>query len=258
MLLTIDVGNTTIALGILDGDEVIGRYRLVTKSERTSDEFGFFILNFIQQCNLKKEDIEDVVISSVVPKVMYALNSSIIKYFDKTPIIIDAFSDTGIDVIAYDKSEVGADRIVNCAYGYHTYHNSAIIVDFGTATTFDYVSDEGEFKYVIIMPGIQISLNALSDNAAKLPEIEIKKPDSILGVSTVSGMQAGLVYGYIGSVEKIVKEMKKELNDENCKVIATGGLGRVIANETDVIDLYDPDVAYKGMKIIYDRIKGKK
>ncbi len=255
MLLTVDVGNTNISFGIFDEDEIVGRYRLITKTERTSDEFGFLMMSFMQQQNIDKNEIEDVIISSVVPKIMYPLTSAIIKYFDIWPKIIDSTTDCGIKLTTQEKTTVGADRIVNTAYAYHTFKQSTIIVDFGTATTFDYVSDEGEFKYVVILPGIQVALDALTSKTAKLPEVEIKKPESILGMNTIHGMQAGLVYGYIGSVEKIIAQMKKELNDSHCKVIATGGLGKVIANETDAIDEYDPDVAYKGMKIIYDRWK---
>ena len=178
--------------------------------------------------------------------------SAIIKYLSIRPKIIDSKMHTGIRLSDTTKATVGADRIVNTTYAYHTFHEPTIIIDFGTATTFDYVSEEGEFKYVVIMPGIEVSLLGLTSQTAKLPEIEIMKPASVLGENTVSGMQAGLVYGYIGAVEKIILEMKKELKKEKCRVIATGGLGKVVANETDMIDEYDPDIAYKGMKIIYD------
>lgn len=252
MLLAIDVGNTNIALGIMDGDEIIGRYRLITKTTRTSDEFGFFIKEFLAQSGLVPDDIEDVIISSVVPKLMYALTSAIIKYIHKQPFIVTADLKSGISVISENRNSVGADRIVNTAFAHHTYGKSAIIVDFGTATTFDYVNAAGEFKYVVIAPGLGISAEALTSLTARLPEIEIRKPASVLGTNTVTGMQAGVVYGYIGAVEYIIKQMKKELNDPDCLVIATGGLGKVVSNETDEIDQYDPDIAYKGMKIIYD------
>ena len=256
MLLTIDCGNTNIALAIMDGDDIIGRYRLITKTTRTSDEFGFFITNFLGQSDVTPDEIEDIIISSVVPKIMYALTSAIIKYIHKKPIIVSSELNTGISVVSENKNSVGADRIVNTAWAYHTLHTSAIIVDFGTATTFDYVSKEGEFKYVVIAPGLGISAEALTSLTARLPEIEIQKPASGLGTNTVSGMQAGVVYGYIGAVEYILRQMKKELNDPECKVVATGGLGKVVSNETDEIDEYDPDIAYKGMKIIYEMNRG--
>ena len=255
MLLTIDVGNTNIALAVMKGNEILGRYRLMTQTTRTSDEYGFFIMTFMTQAKINAEDIEDVIISSVVPKLMYSLTSAIIKYLNKKPIIVDGTLDTGIHLGMPNPSSVGADRIVNTSWAWHTYHHSAIIIDFGTATTFDYIDGNGVFKYVIIMPGLDTALHALTAKAAKLPEIEIVKPESVLGTNTVHGMQAGTVYGYIGAVEYIVRQMKKELNDPDALVFATGGLGRVIANETDEINAYDPDIAYKGMKIIYDMQK---
>ncbi|MDO5108344.1 MAG: type III pantothenate kinase [Erysipelotrichaceae bacterium] len=252
MLLTVDAGNTNIAFAIMDGDEIKSRYRLITKTTRTSDEFGFFIMHFLQSSEVTPGQIEDVIISSVVPKLMYALTSAIIKYVHKKPIVISPDLKTGITVVSENRNSVGADRIVNTAWAHHTLHRSAIIVDFGTATTFDYVSAEGEFKYVVIAPGLGISAEALASLTAKLPEIEIRKPASVLGTNTVQGMQAGVVYGYIGAVEYIIRQMKKELGDPECMVVATGGLGKVVSRETDEIDAYDPDIAYKGMKIIYD------
>lgn len=255
MLLTVDVGNTNIALGLMKGNETVGRYRLMTQTTRTSDEYGFFIMTFMNQAGISPEDIEDVIISSVVPKLMYSLTAAMIKYVKRKPIIVSGLLDTGIKLGMEHPSTVGADRIVNTTWAWHTYHRSAIVVDFGTATTFDYIDGNGVFKYVTIMPGLGISLHALTASAAKLPEIEIAKPSSVLGRNTVNGMQAGAVYGYIGAVEYVIKAMKKELNDPDALVFATGGLGKVIANETDAINAYDPDIAYKGMKIIHDLIK---
>ncbi len=255
MILVVDIGNTNISMGIMDGNEVVGNFRFTTKTPRTSDEFGICINTLLFKSDIKAEDISDVIISSVVPKIMYSFNNSIRKYLNKEPIIIGAGIKTGISINTDNPKEVGADRIVSVAYAYHTFHKPCIIVDFGTATTFDFVSEKGEFKYTVIAPGIEISAQALYGQTAKLPEIEIKKPDSILGRNTVTGMQSGVVYGYIGLVEYIIKKMKEELNEPNAHVIATGGLGRVIYKETDLIDDYDPDLAYKGIKIIYDKNK---
>ncbi|MCR5229191.1 MAG: type III pantothenate kinase [Solobacterium sp.] len=257
MLLTIDVGNTNIALGMMNDDRVVSSFRLTTKTPRTSDEYGICLREMMNSAGVTKEDIDDVIISSVVPKIMYSLNSAIIKYVGKTPIIVGPGIRTGISIRTENPKEVGADRIVDCAAAFYTYHTSCIIVDFGTATTFDYVSKEGVFEYTVIAPGLGITANALSSNTAKLPEIEIMKPASILGRNTVSGMQAGVVYGYIGLVEYIIRNMKKELKDPDCLVIATGGLGKVISNETDEINIYDPDIAYKGMNFIYKKNKEK-
>lgn len=252
MLLAIDVGNTNISMGVLDGEKRIrSSFRLITKTERTSDEMGVIIYDLLARAGIQVEDIDDVMISSVVPKIMYTLNSSIAKYIHKTPILITPKIRTNIKLMADNPKAVGADRIVDCTYAYSFFKRSCIVVDFGTATTFDYVNQKGEFRYTVIAPGIGISANALSSQAAKLPEIEIRKPQSILGTNTITGMQAGVVYGYIGTVEYILKTMKKELKDEDCPVLATGGLGRIIARETDAINVYDPNVAYKGIGILY-------
>ncbi len=252
LLLAIDVGNTNISLGLMQGKEVVGSFRLTTKTPRTSDEFGIAIKDLLHATDVEVEDVGAVIISSVVPKIMYSLNSAIIKYIHRTPMIVGPGIRTGISIRTDNPRDIGADRIVDIAYAYHTYHKPVIVVDFGTATTFDYVSPEGIFSYTVIAPGLGISANALTSQTAKLPEIEIEKPRTILGKNTVSGMQAGVVYGYIGSVEYIIRQMKKELKLKECFTVATGGLGRVIACETDEIDFYDPDLAFKGMQILYE------
>lgn len=256
-LMTIDVGNTNISLGLMMGEKVVGSFRLTTKTPRTSDEFGIVIKDLLNATDVSEDEVEDVIISSVVPKLMYSLNSAIIKYMHKTPIIVGPGIKTGISIRTDNPKEVGADRIVDIAYAYHTYHRDCIIVDFGTATTFDYVSKDGVFAYTVIAPGLGISASALTSQTAKLPEIEIVKPKSILARNTVMGMQAGVVYGYIGTVEYILRQMKKELHLNECYTVATGGLGRVITSSTNEINAYDPDVAFKGMRILYDLNKGK-
>lgn len=252
-LMTIDVGNTQIKMNLMDGDIDIANFRLTTKTPRTSDEYGLCIRDFLNENDFTNENIKDVIISSVVPKIMYSLTSAIRKTLNKEPIIIGPGIKTGISIRTDNPREVGADRIVDCAAAYYTYRRSSIIVDFGTATTFDYVSKDAVFQYTVIAPGLGISANALTSQTAKLPEIEIEKPNSILVKNTIAGMQAGVVYGYIGLVEYIIRQMKKELKDENAIVIATGGLGKVIAAETKMIDIYDPHLAGKGMAIIYEK-----
>jgi type III pantothenate kinase len=253
MILAIDVGNTNIGMGLVEGMDVIGTFRLTTKTPRTSDEYGICISDLLISSAIDPHDIQDVIISSVVPSLMYSLTSSIIKYIGKEPIVIGPGTRTGIQIHTDNPREVGADRIVNVAMAYYTFKTSCIIIDFGTATTFDYVSKKGVFEYTVIAPGLGISAEALTSLTAKLPQVEILKPKSILCKNTIEGMQAGIVYGYIGQVEYIVRQMKKELKDPACKVIATGGLGRVIAHETSCIELYDPNVAYKGMAILYEK-----
>lgn len=255
MLLAVDIGNTNISMGILDKEKIVGNFRLTTKTPRTSDEYGICLTTLLLKSNISSEDIEAVVISSVVPKVMYSFTNSIRKYLNQEPMVIGAGTKTGISILTDNPKEVGADRIVSAAAAHYLYQRSCIVVDFGTATTFDYVSDEGEFKYTVISPGVGISAQALYSETAKLPEVEIKKPESILGKNTITGMQAGIVYGYIGQVNHIVKVMKEQLNDPDALVIATGGLGRIFSQDSDVIDVYDPDFALKGIQIIYEKNK---
>ena len=254
MLVAIDIGNTNITLAVFKGDEILGSYRLTTKMKRTSDEYGFMLLNFLNASSIKVEDIEDVIISTVVPKIMHSFNNAIYKYLKKTPIQVGPGIKTGIAVKNENPSSVGADRIVDAAGAYFIHGGPCLVVDFGTATTFDYISDKGEFLYGITAPGLEITSQALSNMAAQLPEIEIKKPDTILARNTITSMQAGVVYGYIGLTEYIIKQIKKEIGSP-MQVIATGGLGRLISKETDEIDIYDADLTFKGLKYIYDKQK---
>lgn len=255
MLMTIDVGNTTILVGVFKGEDLYASFRLNSRTERTSDELGILLLNMLASKGISDKGINDAIISSVVPKCMHALTSALQKYFHVKPLIVGPGTKTGIEVRTDNPKEVGADRITNVAACHAMYKgNSCLVIDFGTATTFDYIDKDGVFKHTVIMPGLEISTRALFTCTAKLPEVEIKKPSSILVSNTVQGMQAGIVYGYIGSVEYIIKTMKKELNDEPY-VIATGGLGSLIYNETDLIDIYDPDIAFKGMKVIYKKTR---
>ena len=258
MLLTIDVGNTNIAMGVIEDGKTLGVFRITTKIQRTADEFGITINTFFNKLGITKENIDDVLISSVVPSIMYSLCNSVRGYVHKEPIIIDCDTDSGIRVETDNPRGVGADRIVNTAGCFHEYGQSCLVIDFGTATTFDYVDDEGVFRYTVIMPGIEISKNALVGMAAKLPDVEIKQPESVLAGNTIDGMQVGVVYGYIGAVEYIIRKMKEALKDDKMKVIATGGLGKVIYQSTELIDIYDPNVSYKGMEVIYNRIKKNK
>ena len=255
MLVVVDVGNTNITLGVYNEDELIANFRLTTKLQRTSDEFGIALFSFFQTKNINPQDVEDVLISSVVPKIMHSLTNAIRKYFNIEPIIVGPGIKTGISIKTENPKELGADRIVDIAAAYHIYGGPTLVIDFGTATTYDYVNEFGEFEFGVTSPGIEICAQALWTQAAKLPEIEIKKPESIVCRNTITSMQGGLVYGYIGQTEYIIKKVKEAVR-KDIKVIATGGLGRIIYNETDMIDVYDPDLAFKGMKVIYHKNKG--
>ena len=252
MVITIDVGNTNITVGVFRGDEVMATFRITTKMPRTSDEYGMLLSNLLEQNKIRHDDIEDAIIASV-PNVMHSLEGAIIKYFGINPIIVEPGTKTGIRVVTENPRQIGADRIVDAAAAYELYGGPVLVLDFGTATTYDLVDKNGAFVSGVTAPGIRISAKALWEDAAKLPEIEIRKPESILAKETISSMQAGLVYGQIGQTEYIVKHMIEEADMGPVKVVATGGLGRIIANETDVIDVYDPNLTLKGMNLIYKK-----
>ena len=253
MLAAIDIGNTNITVGVFKEDEIIATFRLTTKMPRTSDEYGMLLLNLLEQNEIDHRDIEDVIIASVVPNIMHSFERAIVKYFHIIPIMIEPGIKTGIRIAIDNPKQVGADRIVDAAAAYGLYGGPVLVLDFGTATTYDLVDANGTFLTGITAPGIQSAARALSDDAAKLPEIEIKKPDSILAKDTISSMQAGLIYGQIGQTEYTIRQVKKEAGLGEIKVVATGGLGRIIANETELIDIYDPTLTLKGMLFIYKK-----
>ncbi|MFV0528179.1 MAG: type III pantothenate kinase [Lachnospiraceae bacterium] len=253
MILVIDVGNTNITMGVFEGKECLGTFRMISNQVRTSDEYGFLILGILEHRDIVAKKIEDVIISSVVPNIMYSLTSAIMKYFGKEPMIVGVGIKTGIRIDTPNPREIGADRIVDAVAGYDLYGGPILVIDFGTATTYDLISHDGSFVAGITAPGIQISARALWEDAAKLPKIEILKPKSILAKDTITSMQAGLVYGYIGQTEYIIKKVKEEAGLKEMKVVATGGLGRVVAEETDMIHVYDDMLTLKGLQIIYEK-----
>lgn len=257
MLLTVDVGNTNITLGLFKGDKVFATFRITTQMARTSDEYGSLIAEIIARKGIDINNIEDVIISSVVPKVMYSLNNGLIKYFGIKPMIVGPGTKTGIKINRTDPREVGSDRIVDAVAAYEIYGGPCIVVDFGTATTYDLVGPEGTFEAGVTSPGIRICAKALWNETAKLPEVEIKKPDTILAKDTITSMQAGIVYGYIGQTEYIIDRIKEESGFDNLKVIATGGMGRIIYENTDRIDVYDNELTLQGMRIIYEKNRNK-
>lgn len=255
MLLVIDVGNTNITYGVFRGEELVSTFRMTTKLSRTSDEYGINLRNMLVYNTIDPDDIEDVIVASVVPNVMHSLLSAIIKYLHRKAIIVEPGIKTGIRIVTANPQQIGADRIVDAAAAYEIYGGPVFVIDFGTATTYDFIDETGAFVSGVTAPGIRISARALWEDAARLPEIEIKKPDSILAKETISSMQAGLVYGQIGQTEYIVKLTKKETGLPNLKVVATGGLGTIIANETDCIDVYDRTLTLQGLRIIYNKQK---
>ena len=256
MLLAIDVGNTHIVLGVMASDELITSFRLTTQTPRTSDEFGMALVTLLRERNIKLEDLEAVIISSVVPSIMHALQNAIKRYLHKKPFVVGPGLKTNIAMSCDNPREVGAARIVNCVAGNELYGAPCLVIDFGTATTYDVLNERSEFIAGITSPGIQICADALWKNTAQLPHIEIKKTKNILDAkNTITSMQTGLVYGYIGQVEYIVNAVKKELQCPDLKVIATGGLSKIIRESTTVIDHYDPLLTLKGLYLLYEKNK---
>lgn len=253
MILTLDVGNTNMTGGVFSGDEIVATFRITTKMPRTSDEYGMLLCNVLQQNKINPVEIKDAIICSVVPNVMHSLASAMIKYLDIKPIIVGANLETGLRIELPNPQQVGADRIVDAVAAYELYGGPVLVMDFGTATTYDIVDDTGAFIGGITAPGIRTAGKALWQDAAKLPEIEIAKPEKVVGVDTITSMQSGLVYGQIGQTEYLVKKVKEETGLANLKVVATGGLGRIIAEATDAIDIYDANLTLKGIYLVYKK-----
>ena len=253
MLFAIDVGNTNITIGLFDKKKLIHTFRMTTGISRTSDEYGMFLGDWLRIHDMEEKDIDAVIIASVVPNVMHSLTSGVIKYLNVKPIIVAPGIKTGINVTIPSPKALGADRLVDAVAAYEIYGGPVIVVDFGTATTYDLVLENGDFNSGVTSPGIRLEASALWSGAAKLPEIEIKKPDTILAKDTVSSMQAGVFYGYIGQTEYIITKMKEASKLDNIKVVATGGLGKLISENTDKIDIYDPTLTLQGLRIIYEK-----
>lgn len=253
MLFVINVGNTNLLMGLYDGTKLISHWRLGTDKERTADEFGIYFMGFFRNENIDVNSIEAVIISSVVPPIMYSLEHGIRKYIKKDPILVGPGIKTGINIKYENPRELGADRIVNAVAAYELYGGPLIVVDFGTATTFNAVSSKGEFLGGVICPGIKISAEALYQRTAKLPRIDLTKPESVIGRNPSISIQSGIFNGYVGQVNHIVGKMKKEMKEDNIKVIATGGLARFIASEADSINEINGFLTLEGLRIIYDK-----
>lgn len=253
MILVVDVGNTNITFGVYEDKNLLTTFRMMTKQPRTSDEYGISLRELLRMNQIEREKIEGIIIASVVPNVMHALEGALVRYIGKKPLIVGPGVKTGIKITSDNPREIGPDRIVDAVAGYELYGGPILVLDFGTATTYDLITEDGCFGVGITAPGIRISAKALWEDTAKLPEIEIKKPSSILAKETISSMQAGLVYGQIGQTEYIINQVKKESGYDNLKVVATGGLGRIIADETDAIQIYNRDLTLEGLRIIYEK-----
>lgn len=256
MLLVIDVGNTHIIFGVYRQDKLLSHWRIATEKNKTSDEYGLLFRQMFTYKDIEYRQVKSIIISSVVPPLTHILSKMSKDYFQINPMVVGPGIKTGINIKFEDPKEVGADRIVNAIAGYEKYSGPLIIVDFGTAITFCAVSRKGEYLGGTIAPGISISSDALFKGAAKLPKVDLYKPKNIIGKNTVESIQSGLSYGYIGMIDYIVSNMKKEMEVKNQrveKVIATGELADFMARESIEIDLVDKFLTFEGLKIVYKR-----
>ncbi|RSX54838.1 type III pantothenate kinase [Bifidobacterium dolichotidis] len=252
MIIAMDIGNTNIVFGFLEDNKITGRYRVATKNPRTADEYGLLLRQFLAMSGYRFSDVDDVIIASVVPKALQVLKAAILQYLDIEPIVVGPGIRTGINVRLDEPKTLGADCLVNCVGGYYEYGGPLLIIDFGTATTYNFVTGDATIVCGVISAGIRTQSEALWNSAAQLPEIEIVKPKTILAHNTRDAMQAGAYYSFIGGVEHTIEQFKNEVPDD-FRVVATGGLSGLADKGTDMIDIIDPDLLLKGLHYIYNK-----
>lgn len=255
MLLAIDVGNTNIKVALFKENEIVASFRLTTQTPRTSDEFGIALTALLNSNGIEVDQIDSAIVASVVPDVMHALINASIKFFGVKPVVVGPGTKTGIRLVKTNPAEVGPDRIVDAVAALALYGGPVIVVDYGTATKFDFFTADGAFESAVTCPGIMLSMRALWSGTAMLPEIQIKDPGSIMCKNTETSLQAGILYGKIGEAEYIIDRLKKEsgLDPDTIKVVATGGLAGTIAEATDRIQYLEPNLTMYGLKFIYDK-----
>lgn len=256
MLFVIDAGNTNIVLGAYRGDDLVENWRIGTKKGRTADEYGILIRELLKVSGLDYKEIRDIILSSVVPPLDSVIIEMSEKYFNVKPQIVGPGLKCGIPILYDNPKEVGADRIVNAVAAVKRYKGPIIVVDFGTATTFDLITEKGEYSGGVIAPGIGISIEALFDKASKLPKVDLVKPKKIIGKNTAASIQSGIIYGYVGLVDGIVTKMKEEAGVD-AKVVATGGLAPLIAAESSCIDEVVEKLTLEGLKEIFELNRGR-
>ena len=256
MIFAVDIGNTNVVIGIFDKDHnnLICNFRVQSSTNRTTDEYAAIIMRLMESENIRSEDISGVIIASVVPRLIFTFTKFARKYLDKDALVIAPGVKTGISIKMENPKEVGADRIVNAVAAKVKCGFPAIVVDFGTATTFDVINAEGDYIGGVICPGIKLSSQILHSNTAKLPEVEIEKVDSVIGKNTIHSIQSGIYFGYLEMVDGIIKRiLDEEFGSEVIPVISTGGLGSVFAGESRYIASYEPNLTLEGLKIIYEK-----
>ncbi len=250
MLLAIDIGNTGVSIGTFEGKELRATWRMATDVHRTADEYATTLLNLLHHHSLDIPDIKEIALCSVVPPLVTTFDELCQRYFHISPLVVEAGIKTGVRIRMDNPREVGTDRIVNAAAAHHLYGDPAIITDLGTATTFDTISKEGDYIGGAIAPGIVIAAEALFTRAAKLSRVELAHPKQAIGTNTITAMQSGIIFGYVGLIEGMVARIQQELG-EKAKVVATGGYARLIAKETAVFDIINPDLTLIGLRLIY-------
>ena len=253
MLLAIDVGNTNMEFGVYDGDRLLGSFRMMTKNNATSDEIGLLACQYFERFGIDRTAIEAVMVASVVPQVMYTRSAAMAKYLGLTPIVVDVDIPSGLSYGPLVTDErLGADRAVACVAAMKKYGRPLIVLDFGTATTVDAVSADGVYMGGCISAGLRVTMDALASNAAMLPNVELNKPEKVLNFTAVGHIQAGVVGGYVGAMEYLIRQAKQELGCPDVKVVATGGLARLITKHTDLIDIVDGELILDGLRMIWE------
>lgn len=252
MLLTIDIGNTNIKYGIYKGKELVASFRVSSRISRTADEYGSVLVNLLGDRGIKKADVDGIIISSVIPPLNYTICHMCEYFFGITPLMVGPGIKTGLNVKTDNPKEVGADIIVNSVSAFGKYGGPIVVIDFGTATTFDIIDENCSLLGVVIAPGIKTSLEGLVNNTAQLPMIELDAPESVIGKNTKSSMQAGIIFGFSGLVDNIINKIKRKLNKTDLTVVATGGLGEIIAKEVKSITKVDRTLTLDGLRTIYE------
>jgi len=257
MLLVLDIGNTNIKFGVFKGEELMTSWRVSTEAAKTADEYGMLLGDLLRTQGLTFKDIDSVIMSSVAPSLNYTIEHMCRYYLGLSPIVVDSDSNCGLKITYDHPKDLGPDRIVGSTAAFHLYGGPVILIDFGSATTFNAITADGEFLGGAIAPGIKTATESLVNVAAKLPRIELVRPEKVVCTNTKSGMQAGIIYGYTGLVEFMIKKIKETPGMENAKVVATGGLSQLVQFDGDnkLIDIVDRALALKGLKIIFDRQK---